>query len=99
VAVRAVRVATGGACCVCVVVVVLLSFLFWGCRRRVVVTGVGDGETESVSAYKGNLNNLSVLFFRPPPLRRHNYALEKVNSIAVGLVSSSRAFYSQENCV
>jgi hypothetical protein len=36
-------------------------------RRRVAVGGVGDGETGSVSLYKGNLNKLSVLFFRPPP--------------------------------
>jgi hypothetical protein len=42
---------------------VVLSFLFWGCRRRVAIGGVGDGETGSVSLYKGNLNKLSVLLY------------------------------------
>jgi hypothetical protein len=44
----------------------MLSFLFWGCPRRVAVGGVGDGETGSVSLYKGNLNKLSVLSFSTP---------------------------------
>jgi hypothetical protein len=42
------------------------------------------------------------LLFRPhspTPTRRHPHALERVNSIAVGLVSGSRAFYAQEICV
>jgi hypothetical protein len=45
--------------------------IYWRGRGRIsfwgAVGSVGDGETGSVSLYKGNLNKLSVLFFRPPP--------------------------------
>jgi hypothetical protein len=54
--------------CVCILFVSCCPVLLrvWGCRRRVAVGGVGDGETGSVSLYNvGNLNKL-VSFFAPP---------------------------------
>jgi hypothetical protein len=52
---------------------------FWrqGSRRRVAVGGVGDGETGSISLYKGNLNKLDVLFFDTPTPHHHHHAIEK----------------------
>jgi hypothetical protein len=43
----------------------------------VAVAGVGDGETGSVSLYKGNLNKLDVLFFDTPTPQHHHHAIEK----------------------